>query len=107
MQQNQLIHFPISLGSYNDFVNHILTIAGNQTSSYICIANVHMFIEAYQDNFFLEIVKQADVVTPDGLPLTWALSLFNRIKQDRVAGMDQVIAMPRGYHDLLQDIFSY
>ena len=37
---------------------------------------------------FGEIIKKASVVTPDGVPLTWGLSILHGIKQVRVAGMD-------------------
>lgn len=34
------------------------------------------------------MVNQADIVTPDGMPLVWALRLLYGIKQERVAGMN-------------------
>lgn len=88
MKQNQLIHFPISIGSYSSFVDRIISLASSHSSSYVCIANVHMFIEAYRDSEFIQIIKNADIVTPDGMPLTWGLSWVHGIKQDRVSGMD-------------------
>jgi len=59
-----------------------------QKSSYTCIANVHMLVEAHKDASFSAVVNNADIVTPDGIPLTWGLKLLHGIKQDRVAGMD-------------------
>jgi N-acetylglucosaminyldiphosphoundecaprenol N-acetyl-beta-D-mannosaminyltransferase len=47
-----------------------------------------MFIEARKDQDFLQIIKDSEIVTPDGRPLTWALRILKGIKQDRVAGMD-------------------
>jgi N-acetylglucosaminyldiphosphoundecaprenol N-acetyl-beta-D-mannosaminyltransferase len=47
-----------------------------------------MFIEARRDHDFLELIKNSEIVTPDGKPLTWALRSLYGIKQDRVAGMD-------------------
>jgi N-acetylglucosaminyldiphosphoundecaprenol N-acetyl-beta-D-mannosaminyltransferase len=88
MQINQLIHFPISTGTYSTFIKNIVFLASNRVSSYICVANVHMFIEAYKDIEFDRIIKQSDIVTPDGLPITWGLKFINGIKQERVAGMD-------------------
>lgn len=54
----------------------------------ICVANVHMFVEAHKNQDFLSIINAASMVTPDGKPLTWALRILYGIKQDRVAGMD-------------------
>ena len=76
----------ISSGSYQEFLRNILTL--QKKSSYVCVANVHMIIEAYQDKSFSGIVNNADMATPDGMPLAKAMNMLYGIKQDRVAGMD-------------------
>lgn len=63
-------------------------LAHQKRSSVVCVANVHMFIEARKDPDFLKKIENSDIVTPDGQPLTWALNSLYGIKQDRVAGMD-------------------
>ena len=55
-----------------------------------------MLIEAYKDKNFNQIVSQADMSTPDGVPLRIAMRLLYGIRQERIAGMD---ALP----DLLQE----
>lgn len=107
MDQKILAEFPISVGSYTSFVDKIIALGKGHTSSFICIANVHMFIEAYKDEAFGEIIKRATVVTPDGVPLTWGLSIFYGIKQVRVAGMD---LLPDIMHNVIknkQSVFFY
>ena len=88
MQQRQLMDFPISIGSYVSFIDNIISLAIKKIPAYVCIANVHMFIEAYKDREFIRIIRDADIVTPDGIPLLWGLSMIHGVKQDRVAGMD-------------------
>ncbi len=88
MNRKYLINFPLSIGSYPTFTDYIIKLACQKVSSIVCVANVHMFIEAYNDEKFLQIINKADVITPDGKPLIWALQLFQDIKQERVAGMD-------------------
>lgn len=80
--------FRISTGSYSEFVTEIINHAASHHSIYVCVANVHMFVEAHKDSSFKQIIDEADMVTPDGKPLTWALNLLNKISQERVAGMD-------------------
>lgn len=99
MQQNTLIQFPVSIGSYTSFVDKITDLARMQSSAYVCVANVHMLIEAYYDQEFRQVLKGANIVAPDGMPITWGLSFFHGIKQDRVAGMD---LLP----DLLQEMMQ-
>lgn len=88
MQKQSLINFGITLGSYEQFVNRIVENSSAGIPTTICVANVHMFIEAQKNKSFAEILEKADIVTPDGKPLTWALKLLNGIQQERVAGMD-------------------
>src|SRR5688572_22793159 len=88
MERKSIIDFGITTGNYSSFVNHIVSMANKKQSANVCVANVHMFIEAYKDRRFKEIMNDATVVTPDGKPLTWVLRYLYGIKQDRVAGMD-------------------
>jgi N-acetylglucosaminyldiphosphoundecaprenol N-acetyl-beta-D-mannosaminyltransferase len=89
MERKKLIDCNISLGSYSNFVNSIITQASSaQQFYYVCVANVHMVAEAHQSVSFKEIVNSANLVTPDGIPLVWALKFLYGIKQERVAGMD-------------------
>lgn len=88
MQKTSLISLPISTGTYQEFCKKIVRLALQARGEYVCVANVHMLVEAYKDKKFAEIVNNAAIVTPDGLPLTWALKGLHGIKQERVAGMD-------------------
>ena len=88
MQRDQLINFDLSIGRYPLFITNIIDLAKQKSSSNVCVANVHMFVEAYRDDNFSKVIKDADIVTPDGKPLTWGMRLLYGIKQDRVAGSD-------------------
>lgn len=88
MIKKNLSGFQLSTGRYDEFVESILGLAAERKSSYTCVANVHMFIEAYKDSAYNTIINDANVVTPDGIPLCWYLKLKYGIKQERVAGMD-------------------
>src|ERR1700712_4146518 len=83
-----LVSFPVSTGTYAEMLNEIIARSYTGVSSSVCIANVHMIVTAHRDRQFAPVIKRADLVTPDGLPLTWAMRLLLGIKQERVAGMD-------------------
>ena len=89
-ERANVIGCEISLGSYEQMVDRILTLAANKQSSYVCCANVHMVVEALKDEQFHEVLNQADLATPDGAPLAKAIQWLHGIRQDRVAGMDLV-----------------
>jgi len=78
----------VSSGKYETFIENMLKLSQNSHSSYICISNVHMVIETYLDKSFCHIVNNADIATPDGMPLAKAMKILYGVEQDRVAGMD-------------------
>jgi N-acetylglucosaminyldiphosphoundecaprenol N-acetyl-beta-D-mannosaminyltransferase len=47
-----------------------------------------MVAEAANDDKFAAVVSNADLVTPDGIPVSWALRILYGFRQPRVAGMD-------------------
>lgn len=78
----------ISAGSYSDISRSILKLAKERISSYVCVMNVHMLIEARKNFSFADVVDNADLVTPDGMPLAKGISIFHNYHQERIAGMD-------------------
>lgn len=88
LKKLRIIRSRISTGTYGEFIEEITALARRREGSYVCVANVHMLIEAQQDDAFAKIVNAADVATPDGMPLAKAIRLLYGFRQDRVAGMD-------------------
>ena len=90
MNKKRVVSIDISIGKYQDFLKNLLSLSTEKNSSYVCISNVHMTIEAYLDKDFRAIVNKADIATPDGMPLAKAIKFIYGISQDRVAGMDLI-----------------
>jgi N-acetylglucosaminyldiphosphoundecaprenol N-acetyl-beta-D-mannosaminyltransferase len=88
LKKKQILNTFISTGSYESFINHLFSLAKLKASSYVCVANVHMLIEGYKAPAFQQIINQADIATPDGMPLAKAMKWLYGIDQERVAGMD-------------------
>ena len=88
MKLRRLLNFPICLGEYKQFIDEIIDSKIERRSEYVCLANVHMLCEAKRDKKFLEVINNAGIVTPDGVPLIWGLRLLYGIRQKRIAGMD-------------------
>jgi len=72
--------------SYADATQRVLAWARAGESRYVCVANVHMVMEAYDRPDFRSIVNEADLVTPDGMPLVWMLRRLGVCNQERVYG---------------------
>lgn len=86
--KKRIISLDITSIPYSEFIDKICYLAAEKISSYICVANVHMCIEAYDDAEFQNIVNNADMVTPDGMPLAKGIQWLYGKEQERVAGMD-------------------
>lgn len=84
----RVLDFPITALRFNDQIQTLLRWALARESKTVCIANVHMVMEAYWNPDFGTVLKNADLVTPDGMPLVWMMKLLGARYQDRVAGMD-------------------
>lgn len=72
--------------SYVSASDQIIQWAQSHDSRYVCIANVHVLMEAYDSTDFRKIVNTADLVTPDGMPLVWMMRLKGGQSQQRVYG---------------------
>lgn len=88
-----VIGFPVASLSFRDQVSLMMEWSKNRLSKVVCIANVHMLIEAHRDQEFAPVLTSADLVTPDGMPLVWMLKLQGAHQQDRVAGLDVMLAL--------------
>ena len=88
LKKVKLIRSWVTSVSYQQFIAEINNLARQRRSSYVCFANVHMLMEAYYHPDFNEVVNQADMVAPDGRPLSVLMRLQHGIRQERVCGMD-------------------
>jgi N-acetylglucosaminyldiphosphoundecaprenol N-acetyl-beta-D-mannosaminyltransferase len=72
--------------SYQDAAERVLGWARDRQSRYVCVATVNNVMEAYDSHAFSRIMNQADLVTPDGVPLVWGLRLLGVRDATRVYG---------------------
>jgi N-acetylglucosaminyldiphosphoundecaprenol N-acetyl-beta-D-mannosaminyltransferase len=79
--------------SYEDAAQRVLGWARKGESRYVCACNVHMIMEAHDDPSFRDVVNGADLVTPDGMPLVWALRLLGVRGATQVRGSDLMLAL--------------
>lgn len=93
MQRKPVLGLGIDLGPCSRFVERIIALAGQRCSAFVCLANVHMVVEAHRDRSFGEVLGQAELVAPDGMPLVHALKWLHGVTQERVAGVDLLLAV--------------
>lgn len=84
----EVLDFPITALRLDEQIETILEWASGRESKTVCVANVHMLMEAHWNPEFAKVLKDADMVTPDGMPLVWMMKKLGATYQDRVAGLD-------------------
>ena len=73
---------------YADATARIVDWANRGESRYVCLSNVHMVMQGWDDPIFRQIINAADLITTDGVPLVWALRLLGLKSAQRVYGPD-------------------
>jgi N-acetylglucosaminyldiphosphoundecaprenol N-acetyl-beta-D-mannosaminyltransferase len=84
----QVLGMRVDATSYGDASRRVARWAREGRSAYVCVATVHMVMEAFDSSAFLRTVNGADLVTPDGRPLVWALRSLGVKDATQVRGTD-------------------
>ncbi|MFZ0591021.1 MAG: WecB/TagA/CpsF family glycosyltransferase [Bryobacteraceae bacterium] len=74
---------------------------------YICVTSVHGIIMARDDREVADVLNQADIATPDGMPIVWALHSLGCRNQQRVYGPTLMLEICRRAADTGLKIFLY
>ena len=86
MIRKALLLNEVNVTSYAAAAKMVVDWSGKSESRYVCIANVHVLMEAYDSPHFRSVLNHADLVTPDGVPLVWLMRLKGQRAQQRVYG---------------------
>ena len=112
-EKQRIINVGISKTSYREVVALCLRWAEERRSSsdypahYICVTSVHGVIMAQDDPAVAKVLNEADVATPDGMPLVWALRSFGAPEQQRVYGPTLMLEICRQAAQAGLRIFLY
>ena len=74
--------------SYHEATAVIAEWAARSLSRYVCVATVSQVMEGRDAPTFQAVMNEADLVTPDGMPLVWGLRLLGCKEATRVYGPD-------------------
>jgi N-acetylglucosaminyldiphosphoundecaprenol N-acetyl-beta-D-mannosaminyltransferase len=79
---------PIDVIHWSEAEDRIASWAEGRNRRYICICNVHSIVTADEDTQFREVIRGADLATPDGMPVAWMLRALGFRGQERINGPD-------------------
>ncbi len=92
--KSKILKLKVDVISYKQVIKQIFCwIGADNSGKYICVSNVHMCMEAFDDKVFSDIVNNADLVVPDGKPLVWTQRLSGHKKATQVRGPDLFIKL--------------
>lgn len=86
IKHRHILGMRVDATSYQDATQRVIAWAKAAESRYVCAANVHMVMEAYDRGEFARTVNDADLVTPDGKPLVQALRALGIKEASQVRG---------------------
>lgn len=93
--------------AWEDAIDTIATWGAAHESRYICICNVHSVVTTTSDPEFKLAVNSADMCTPDGAPVAWALRQLGFSSQARINGPDLMWRYLAHAQELGQNVFFY
>jgi N-acetylglucosaminyldiphosphoundecaprenol N-acetyl-beta-D-mannosaminyltransferase len=94
--KTEILGLPISLTSYHE-VLEIMGRRPHERARVIAVCYVHSVMSARRDIGLHAAIRNADIATPDGVPLCWYLRLTCRPGQPRVYGPELMkLALQRG-----------
>ena len=72
----RILGMRVDATSYAETADAVVDLVAAGAGGMVCAANVHMVMEAFDDPSLRRQVNAAERVTPDGVPLVWALRLL-------------------------------
>lgn len=84
----EVLSVPVTCLKFEEQVLLMMRWAKARVSKTVCLANVHMLMEAKKTPAFANVLRKADLVTPDGKPLVLMLRSLGVKDQNQVAGFD-------------------
>jgi N-acetylglucosaminyldiphosphoundecaprenol N-acetyl-beta-D-mannosaminyltransferase len=91
----EVIGSPVTALPFETQMDLIVAWAKRRLSKMVCVANAHMLVEAHWNAAFATVLRKADLVTSDGMPVVWMMKLLGVRTQNRIAGMEILLALCR------------
>lgn len=93
MKREPILKMDVNVTSMDQTISRIDEWVKQKEAHVVCVSNVHMCMEVYDDPEFADIVNKADKVIPDGKPLSWGLKLLGHDLAEQVRGADITLSL--------------
>lgn len=72
IRRHSILNMSVSVVNKNTARSLLFSFVGKKKGAYVCLSNVHMCMEVFDSRDFRDVVNCADVVLPDGKPISIA-----------------------------------
>lgn len=93
--------------TWDNALARVIQWAAARESRYVCACNVHSVVTATRDIEFKIAVNNADMATPDGAPVAWAMRRLGHAAQKRINGPDLMLKYLEHAERLGQVVFLF
>ncbi|HMC04344.1 MAG TPA: WecB/TagA/CpsF family glycosyltransferase, partial [Actinomycetota bacterium] len=93
LPSHHILGMRVDATSYGDATCRIVAWARGRESRYVCVASVNNVMQSHDAPAFRRLMNDADLVTPDGMPLVWGLRLLGAPGASRVRGTNLATAL--------------
>jgi N-acetylglucosaminyldiphosphoundecaprenol N-acetyl-beta-D-mannosaminyltransferase len=91
--RRRILGIGVDQTSYDDATARVMDWARQRESRYVCLGVVASVMEARESPRYRAALEQADLITPDGMPLVWMLRALGAKPASRVYGPDLTVAV--------------
>lgn len=88
MKRTTIINMDVDIINIGLAVEVIVNWSKEKAGRYVCVSNVHMCMEAFDSTVFCDVVNSADMVIPDGKPISIAQKMLGNKNVSQVRGLD-------------------
>lgn len=106
-KMTQILDVPFDALTMEEAVGKLKMFLQDGKQHYICTPNPEIVMEAQDDRELMKILREADLVVPDGIGVVWA-SRYSEIRlTERVAGYDLVQNLFQSIKDTKESIYFF
>jgi len=93
MTRQKIVTMDVDVTTLSLSIDNVINLTDSQKGAYVCVSNVHMCMETFDSLSFRSVVNQADLIIPDGKPLSIAQKLLGHNNAAQVRGQDIMNAL--------------
>lgn len=91
VERSYILGVGVSVINMDDALGQMEHWISTRQQNYICVATVHLVMEAQKDAELKGILNSSGLTTPDGMPLAWVGKMRGNSNMDRVYGPDVMV----------------